>query len=105
MTAFGVAINAIFADPNMSVPAEYRAGGADPAVSVRVMKSSPSVVSDWNSASIVQDSVLFDVRVSEIATPAIGDTFTISGTIYSVIDEPLLDAEGLIWQLGMRDGA
>lgn len=105
MSIFDAAINTIFADPNMSVAAEYRVGGADPAISVRVVKVSPSTVTDWNRASFVQASHLFDVRVADVAEPKKGDTITIAGTVYSVREEPILDAEGLCWKLGMRDGA
>lgn len=105
MNPFGTAINAIFANPHMSVAAEYRVSGADPAIPVRVIKVSPSVVNDWNRASFVQASHVFDLRVSEVAEPAVGDTITIDGVLYSVREEPLLDSQGLCWKLGMRDGA
>ncbi|WP_323775947.1 head-tail joining protein [Leisingera sp.] len=105
MTVFGAAINAIFADPNMSVSAEYRVGGSDPAVTVRVIKSSPDVATDWNRASFVQASIIFDVRKSEVPTPEVGDTFTIGGEVFAIREEPQRDTEGLCWKLGMRDGA
>lgn len=105
MNAFGASINVIFANPHMSVAAEYRVGGADPAIPVRVIKVSPSVVNDWNRASFVQASNVFDLRVSEVAAPQVGDTITIGAAVYSVREEPLLDSEGLCWKLGMRDGA
>ena len=105
MTAFVASINAIFANPHMSVAADYRVGGADPAIPVRVIKVSPSVVNEWSRASFVQASHLFDVRVSEVPAPAVGDTITIGLATYSVREEPMLDSEGLCWKLGMRDGA
>lgn len=105
MSAFSAAINAIFRDPNMAVDGQYRAGGADPATLVRVIRSSPDVVSDWNQGRFVQSSHVFDVRVSDVALPAIGDTITIGGSLYSIREEPQKDSEGLLWKLGMRNGS
>lgn len=105
MSAFSAAINAIYRDPNMAVDAEYRAGGADPAIAIRVIRSSPDVVSDWQRASFVQASNIFDVRRSDVSAPDVGDTITVDGDVFSVREEPQLDPERLVWKLGMRNGA
>lgn len=105
MSAFGAAINAIFADPNMSVSAEYRSGGADPAVSVRVIRVAPDALTDWSGGQFVRASAVFDVRMSDVAVLEAGDTFTIGGDLFTVDGDPLRDSERLCWKAAVRDGA
>ncbi|WP_413219095.1 hypothetical protein [Tritonibacter mobilis] len=102
MSAFSAAINAIFRDPNMAVDAEYRSGGADPATSVRVMRTVPDVMSEFNTGRYVAESVALDVRISEVETLEKGDTFTIGGEVFAVIGAPRRDSEGLIWKSEAR---
>lgn len=104
MNAFGAAINAIFADPNMSVPAAYRARGAVTTTPIRVIRSAPSAVTDWSRGSFVQASIIFDVRISELPNPLVNEEITVDGITYVIREEPLRDSEGLCWKLGMRDG-
>jgi hypothetical protein len=42
-------------------------------------------------------TVLIDVRVSEVALPAAGDTAEIKGDVFEIIGTPLRDALGLVW--------
>jgi hypothetical protein len=70
MTAFGAAINTLFADPNLGSDAVYRAGGGDPGVPVRVIVRRPDHVGEFGETRIVAGTVMIDVRVSEVATPA-----------------------------------
>lgn len=102
MSAFSAAINAIFRDPNMAVDAGYRSGGADPATSVRVMRTVPDVMSEFNGGRFVAESVALDVRISEVETLEKGDTFTIGGEVFEVFSAPRKDSEGLIWKSEAR---
>lgn len=102
MNAFGAAINAIFADPHMAVAAEYRSGGADPAVSVRVIKRSPDAIAEFNVGRFVTDAIFLDVRVGDVSALEQHDTFTIAGEVFEVLGEPRRDAERLVWQAEAR---
>jgi len=102
MRIFAVAIDALFADPNLGVDAVYRAGGADPAVPVRVILRRPDRVGAFGDARIVAETTVFDLRVAEVATPAEGDTLEVSGATYVVQGEPLRDAERLVWSIEAR---
>jgi hypothetical protein len=42
-------------------------------------------------------SVLVDVRTSEIALPAAGDTVEIAGGVFDIIAEPTADTLRLVW--------
>ncbi len=102
MSIFAVAIDALFADPNLGFDAVYRAGGADLAVPVRVILRRPDRVGAFGDARIVAETTVFDVRVSDIGQPAAGDTIEWDGTVYRIQDAPLCDAERLVWSIEGR---
>lgn len=103
MTIFGAAITAIFSDPNMSELAEYRSGGADPAIPVRVIKVAPDNVQEFNAGRFVRETIFLDVRLSEVAQPERGDTFTIAGAVFEVLGDPARDTERLVWKVEARE--
>lgn len=103
MTIFGAAITAIFSDPNMSEAAEYRSGGADPSTIVRVIKTAPDTVQEFNAGRFVRETIFLDVRVSEVPTPEKGDTFTIGSALFEVLGEPARDTERLVWKIEARE--
>jgi hypothetical protein len=102
MTAFAAAIEALFADPNLAGDAIYRAGGADPGVPVRIVVRRPDRVSEFGETRIVAETTAFDVRVSDIAALAEGDTIEADGTVYIMQGEPIRDAERLVWTVEAR---
>jgi len=95
--AFAAAIDAIFADRNVGEDALWRSGGAGAGVPVRVIRKSPDAVVSLGDSRAVLPSVLIDVRRSDIAELATGDTFEIAGDLYEVIAAPLSDGLGLVW--------
>lgn len=101
-TIFAAAINALFADPNLALDAVYRPGGADPGVPVRAMVRQPDRVGEFGETRIVAETVIIDVRVSQVALPAEGDTFEIGGETFKVQGEPSRGAERLIWTIEAR---
>ncbi len=98
-TVFTAAIDALFADPNLGRDGLYRAGGADPGTPVRVILRWPDRVGDLGETRIVTETLLIDVRVSEVAAPADGDTIELDGTVYVIQREPIRDAERLVWTI------
>ncbi|MGR3599187.1 MAG: head-tail joining protein [Heliomarina sp.] len=102
MNAFSAAVDAIFADPNMAVDAAYRSGGADPATSIRAIKRAPDEIAEFNSGRFVSDTVVFDLRVSDVANLTVGDTLAIDGDTYQVFGEPRRDSERLVWTAEVR---
>lgn len=99
MTAFGAMINVLFADANMALDAVYRAGGSGAGTSVRVIAVRPDELVNFGETRVRTAVSRFQVRVSEVATPAAGDTVEVSGTIYRVQGSPLRDTERLVWSL------
>ncbi len=98
VTPFRAAVDAIFADPHVVGVAVYRAGGAGPGESVRIIRSAPDDVAPFAGGRWVVDTVLIDVRVAEVAELEQGDTFLAYGELLEVISEPRRDALGLVWQ-------
>lgn len=102
MLGFAGAIDAIFANPVIAVAATYRAGGAGPGVSVRVIRRRPDEVTEWNGGRFLRDTVMLDVRTGEVALLASGDTFEIGAETFEVQGEPAQDTERLIWRAEAR---
>lgn len=99
MSAFSAAIDRIFADPNMAADANWISQGVAAAVACRVILKSPDELSEFGSAQIVSDTVMGDVRVSEVPEPETGDRFDIGTDRYFVQGKPRRDRERLVWTM------
>jgi hypothetical protein len=97
MTALAMAVDALFRDPNIAADALWRPGGTEPGLPVRVIRNSPDKIVGFGEGRAVMPSVLIDVRQSEVALPAIGDTVEIAGVIFEVTAEPVADTLNLVW--------
>ena len=103
MDAFPGAVDALFADRNIGEDALWRTGGLGDGIAARVIRKSPDKIVGFGDSRAVMPSVLIDVRVSEIAMPAIGDTVEIPGsgsgtsTTFEIIAEPVSDSLNLVW--------
>jgi len=102
MSALASALGILFRDRNMSAQALYRAGGAGDGVAVRVVKRAPDRLGNFGEGRFVTDSVMIDVRLSEVPALEPGDTFEIAGQLYEVRGEPVRDSERLIWAAEAR---
>jgi hypothetical protein len=98
MSAFSAAIDAIFADANMAADATWRVGGDPPGVPCRVILTRPDLTQSFGDARITSETTMLDVRVSEIAAPAAGDTVTIGTEVLVIQGEPQRDRERLAWK-------
>ena len=101
-SAFAAAIDTLFADPNIATHAAFSAGGVDPAVLVRVIIRQPDRVGTFGATRIATATTMLDIRTSEVAAPAEGDTIEMDGTVYVIQGEPMRDAERLVWTLDTR---
>lgn len=95
MSVFDEAVIDLFADDNFACDALYKAGGLGSGVTVRLIfwdveETEPFVI----SGAIVRNASA-DVQLSEVATPALGDTyaFTLRGVdvVYRVKANPRID--------------
>jgi hypothetical protein len=101
MPAFAAAIDALFADANIATDAVYTPTGDGP-INVQVVARRPDEIVGFGDTRIHSATAVFDVRVSDAAAPAEGDTLEIGGETYLVQGEPVLDRERLVWTLDTR---
>jgi hypothetical protein len=97
MSIFAVATDALFADPNIARDAIWRAGGAGPWVTARIVTRRPDQVVSFGDSRAVLPTLLIDVRRSEIPDPTSGDTVEIDSEIFEIIATPMLDSLRLVW--------
>ncbi len=102
MSVFEVAVDVLFADPYLAVAGLYRANGSDGAVEVRLIRRQPDRVGAFGQTRLVAETAVFDLRVSDIAAPAEGDTIEVDGELFVIQGAPLRDAERLVWTIEAR---
>jgi len=101
MSAFGAALDTLFADSNLGRDAVYHAQGSSP-VTIRVMARRADQVLDFGDTRVHTGNIMFDVRVSEVPDPGPGDVLEINGESFSIQGEPVRDQERLVWTLDVR---
>lgn len=102
MLAFEAALARVFADPNMAVDATWLAGGAEPALPIRLIRKAPDEVTGFGGTRVWSETVRADVMISQVPEPAPGDRVTIKGETFEVQGEPVRDRERLIWTLDLH---
>lgn len=103
MTAFAAAAAALMADPNMSVPALRKPGGAGPGAALRVVRSTPDEVAQGFGAAVVSATDVLTVSAADAPDCAAGDTFTIGAEVLTA-QLVRLDATGTAWRVECRRG-
>ncbi len=98
MTVWTDMTDAQFAS-DAAVDGLYKAGGAGAGTTVRVVPVKRDMDADLQGLAGRVDRMRLDVRASEVAAPAVGDTFTIGARTWKVIAPRTGDAYGLVWQL------
>ena len=101
MSAVAVALDALFADPNIGRDAVYVADGGAP-VLVRVVARRADAISDFGDARLWSETTRIDLRVAEVATPRPGDRIEIDGDAFLIQGEPARDRERLVWTVDLR---
>ena len=99
MNAVSAAIDRIFADPNMAADAFWTPVGINVPVACRVILKSPDLTSEFSGARLVSDTVVADVRVSQVASPANRDRIDIGTVRYIIQGSPRRDRERLVWTM------
>ncbi len=102
MTAFAAALDALFADPNLSVAAIWHPGGTGPGQPLRVVRLSPDRIASFGESRFVTGAVHFEIRVAEAPELARGDVIEIAGEAFEIIGEPMRDRERLLWTAEAR---
>jgi hypothetical protein len=110
--AFSGAIDDLFADPNLAVTVSYqgrsvRAGAQSMnggGTAVRALVRRPDRDLQFGDIAIHAATSVFEIRVSEVESPAEGDTIVLDGETFIVQGNPTRDAERLVWSIDTRPG-
>ena len=97
MDAFAAATDAVFADPNIARVAIWHQGEVGSGVAVRVTVRRPDQIVGFGDSRAILPTVLIDVRRSEVAEPAGGDTVEFDGDTFEIITPPIADSLRLVW--------
>jgi hypothetical protein len=100
-SAFALAVDALFADPNLAREATYEPADGDP-FPVRLIARRADAIAEFGEARLWSETTRFDVRVSEVANPRPGDRLVLDGETFVVQGEPVRDREWLVWTLSVR---
>ena len=98
MTAFAVALDLLFADPNLAHEAWHRDSEGQ-MTGIRIIPRRNDDVTAFGSARLVSDTFRFDVRVSDLPTPRPDDQILFGEESFLIQGEPLRDRERLIWTI------
>jgi hypothetical protein len=96
--AFSGAIDDLFADPNLAVTVLYQGR------SIRALVRQPDRDLQFGDIAIHAATSVFEIRVSEVESPAEGDTIVLDGETFIVQGNPTRDAERLVWSIDTRPG-
>lgn len=97
MTAFDLAADSLFNDPNLAADGLLRLGGTDPAQSIRVIRTMPDRFANFGDGRFVVDTVLLNIRLSDAAVLSAGDTVEIAGPLFEISGTPTRDTARLVW--------
>lgn len=112
MSVEQIAVDAAFASTIGRTARYFKTPG--PAVDVRVIPSNPDLRRDVGSIELQSKQRLMDVRLSDVATPAQGDTLTLyienpdgtltlGGEVLEITKRPdRPDRLGLVWTLDLK---
>jgi len=102
MTIFAAAIDRIYANPSMAVAALWISAATSEERPIRVIRRAPDRITEFGAARFVSDTMMVDVRISDLPEPRSGDLIIIGTDSYTIQGEPLRDRERLIWSLDLR---
>lgn len=98
MTAFAVAVDLLFADPNLSHEAWHRVSEGQ-FTRIRIIMRRNDDVTTFGAARLVSETLRFDVRVSELPAPRPDEQILLGDETFLIRGEPIRDRDRLIWTI------
>lgn len=95
MDPWQMAVDVIFQSPGSLGAIFTPAGGAS--APIRVIRSQPDRLERYAGTQFLSEENAVEIRVSDVAAPAIGDLITIGDAPFAITLLPVLDVEGLSW--------
>ena len=102
MTVFAAAMDRIYANPSMATAAVWISATTSEERPIRVIRRAPDLITDFGAGRFVSDTMMVDVRVSDLPDPSPGDLIVIGADSFTIQGEPVRDRERLIWSLDLR---
>jgi hypothetical protein len=99
MTVFQGAVDATFAA--FGIDAVYTPAGGEP-IPVRVIARRPDTIIGFGETRIHAETATFEMRASEVASPHLGDQFTVGGDTFVQGEPERRDPARLVWALDVR---
>ncbi len=102
MTVFAAAMDRIYANPSMAAAAVWISATTSEERPIRIIRRAPDRITEFGAARFVSDTLMMDVRVSDLPDPRPGDLIVIGVDNFTIQGEPVRDRERLIWSLDLR---
>ncbi|WP_085827841.1 head-tail joining protein [Roseovarius gaetbuli] len=101
MPVFAAAMDRIFATPSMGAAAVWISATTSQERPIRVIRRAPDRITEFGAARFVSDTMMVDVRLSDLSDPRSGDLIVIGTDSFIIQGEPIRDRERLIWTLDL----
>ena len=102
MNAFASAMDRIYANPSMAAAAVWTSATTSEERPIHVIRRAPDRITDFGAGRFVSDTMMVDVRVSDLSEPRTGDLIILGADSFTIQGEPVRDRERLIWSLDLR---
>jgi len=98
MTAFAVAFDLLFADPNLAHEAWHRDSEGQ-FTRIRIIPRRNDAVTEFGAARLVSETFRFDVRVADLPVPRPDEQILFGTETFLIRGEPIRDRDRLIWTI------
>ena len=98
MTVFAVAVDLLFADPNLAHEAWHRDSEGQ-FTRIRIILRRKDEVTEFGAARVVSETFRFDARVSELPAPRPDEQILFGDETFLIRGEPIRDRDRLIWTI------
>ncbi len=102
MDVFATAMDRIYTNPSMAVAALWISATTSEEMPIRVLRRAPDRITEFGAGRFVSNTMMADVRVSDLPEPRPGDLIVIGADSFTIQGEPARDRERLVWTLDLR---
>ena len=102
MTIFAAAMDRIYGNPSMAVAALWISAVTSEELTIRGIRRAPDRITEFGAARLMSDTMVLDVRVSDLPDPRPGDLIVIGTDSFTIQGEPVRDSNRLIWTLDLQ---
>ena len=102
MNVFAAAMDRIYANPSMAAAAVWISATTSEERPIRIIRRAQDRIIEFGAGRFVSDTMMVDVRVSDLPDPRTGDLIVIGTDSFTIQGEPMRDRERLIWSLDLR---